>query len=182
MERPRRRVGADRAQLHLGHHRQSQGCGLSSPRRVSERARQCDHLRARSPLGLPVDPADVPLQRLDLPLGGDRGWRDACLPAPSRTGGNLCRDRRAPGHPPMRRADRAEYVGARARSGEAPLRPRRRGGDRGCGAAFGRHRGDGADGVPRHPSLRVDRELRSVGGMRLGSPNGPGCRWPSEPR
>ena len=37
-----------------------------------------------TPQRLPVDAADVPLQRLDLYLGGDRGRRHACLPAPGR--------------------------------------------------------------------------------------------------
>ena len=50
---------------------------------------------------------------------------------------------------------------------EAPLRPRRRGGDRRRGTALGGDRGDGADGLPRHPSLWPDRELRPVHGLRL---------------
>ena len=51
--------------------------------------------------------------------------------------------------------------------GEAPLRPCRRGRDRRRRAALGRDRGDGADGVPRHPSLWSDRKLRPVHGLRL---------------
>ena len=39
------------------------------------------HARLDSSLRLPVDAADVPLQRLVLPLGRDRGRRDARLPA-----------------------------------------------------------------------------------------------------
>ena len=43
-----RRMAVDLPALHLGHHRQPQGRGLSSPRRLPERGRQHDHLRARS--------------------------------------------------------------------------------------------------------------------------------------
>ncbi len=42
---------------------------------------------------LSVDAADVPLQRLDLYLGGDPGRRDACLPAPGRSGADFRRHR-----------------------------------------------------------------------------------------
>ena len=41
-----RRMGRDRAQLHVGHHRRSEGRGLSPPRRASARGRQRRHLRA----------------------------------------------------------------------------------------------------------------------------------------
>ena len=64
----RGRMGSDRAQLHFRHHRQPQGRGLPPPRRVSQRDLQHRHLEHAAALGLPVDPADVPLQRLDLPV------------------------------------------------------------------------------------------------------------------
>ena len=163
----RRRMERDRAELHLGHDRQPERRRLPSSRRLSERARQRDHVRARPAFGLSLDPADVPLQRLDLYLGRDRGRRHACLSAPRRTGADLRRDRRAPGDASVRRADRAEHAGARAGCGEAPLRPCRRGRDRRRGAALGGDRGDGADGVPRHPSLWPDRKLRPFDGLRL---------------
>ena len=70
-----RRGGADRDRLHLGHDRPPEGRRLHLPRRVPERARRGDRGRARPPPGLPVDAADVPLQRLVLPVGGDRGRR-----------------------------------------------------------------------------------------------------------
>src|SRR5439155_6609389 len=56
------------AQLHLGHHRQPQGRGLPSPGRLSEcdlQHRDVGHAAACRVL---VDAADVPLQRLVLPL------------------------------------------------------------------------------------------------------------------
>ncbi len=45
---------------------------------------------------LSVDAADVPLQRLDLHLGGDRCRRHACLSAPRRAGAIFAGDPRAP--------------------------------------------------------------------------------------
>ena len=76
-----RRVGCDLAQLHVRHDRQSEGRRLPPPRRLSQRAvehRRLGHAAAR---GLPVDAADVPLQRLVLPVddGGER--RHQRLPA-----------------------------------------------------------------------------------------------------
>ena len=162
----RRRVGRDLALLHLGHHRQPQGRGLPPSRRVPERDGQCGDLRAQPPVHLSVDAADVPLQRLDLHLGGHRRGRDACLPAQGRPGGNLPVDRGDGRDASVRRADRAQHAGARAGRGEAILRPHDRGRDRrGCPAQR-RDRGHGADGLPRHPPLRPDRELRPGHGLR----------------
>ena len=63
------RMGRDRAELHLGHHRQSQGRRLSPSRRLPERASATSLVWAHAaPSGLSVDPADVPLQRLVLPV------------------------------------------------------------------------------------------------------------------
>ena len=74
----RRRMGGDRAQLHVGHDRQSEGRRLPSSRRVPERAVQHHRLGHAAALGLSVDPADVPLQRLVLCRGR---WRPT--PAPT---------------------------------------------------------------------------------------------------
>ena len=82
-------------------------------------------------------------------------------------GADLRGDRRASGHPSLRRADRPEPARARAGGGQAPLRPCRRGRDRRCGPALGGDRGDGADGVSGHPPLRPDRKLWSLDGLRL---------------
>ena len=76
-ERPetlaRARGGADLDQLHLGHDRRAQGRRLHASRRVPERARRGDRGRAHARERLPLDAADVPLQRLVLPLGRDGG-------------------------------------------------------------------------------------------------------------
>ncbi len=72
---PGRRMGCDLAQLHLRHHRQSQGRGLSPPRRLPECGVQHRHLGHAAAFGLSVDAADVPLQRLVLPLDHGRQCR-----------------------------------------------------------------------------------------------------------
>ena len=79
------RGGADRDRLHVRHDRQPEGRRLHVPRRLPERARRGHRGRARASPGLPVDAADVPLQRLVLPVGGDGGRRHARLPAPGRS-------------------------------------------------------------------------------------------------
>jgi len=160
-------VGADRSQLHLGHYRQSKGRRLPSSRRLPERDRQCDHFRPWPRLGLSLDLADVPLQRLDLPLGGDGGGRHTCLPAPCRSGANLRRDRRASGYPFVRRADRAQYARTGAGNRKTPLRPYRRDRYRRRRAAFGGDRGHGADGISGHSPLWSDRKLRPFDRLRL---------------
>ena len=93
-----RRVGRDRAQLHLGHDRQPQGRGHAPPRRLPQCGEQRDQLAAAAPRDLPVDAADVPLQRLVLPVddGADRGHqRIACA---GSTGADLRARARAPHH------------------------------------------------------------------------------------
>ena len=67
-------------------------------------------------LGLPLDPADVPLQRLDLHLGGHRGGGHARLPAQSGSRRDLPADRRARRDPHVRRADRLDRARPRAES------------------------------------------------------------------
>ena len=101
-----RRMGRHFAQLHVGHHRRSQGRGLSSPRRLSAGARKRHHLRDGQASGLSVDAADVPLQRLVLSVDAFGRGRHACVPARGARGADLRRYRRPQGHAPVRRADR----------------------------------------------------------------------------
>ena len=89
-----RRMGRDLAQLHLRHHRRPEGRGLSPPRRLSARDRQCRDLRHGQASGLSLDAADVPLQRLVLPLVDLDPRRHACLPAPGARGRDVRPDRR----------------------------------------------------------------------------------------
>ena len=109
----RRRMGRDRAQLHLGHHRQPEGRRLSPPRRLSERARQHPRLGHAAAPGLSLDLADVPLQRLVLPVDGHGAGRDPCLPAPGRGRAIYDAIERARRHPSVRRADRHEHAAQR---------------------------------------------------------------------
>ncbi len=88
-----RRMGRDRAQLHVGHDRQPEGRRLPPSRRVPQRAVEHRRLGHAAAFGLPVDAADVPLQRLVLSVddGGQR--RHQRLPA---QGGGQADPRRDP--------------------------------------------------------------------------------------
>ena len=103
-----RRKQRDRAQLHLRHHRQSEGRGLSPSRHVPGIRRQRHGLAVAAEAGLPVDPADVPLQRLVLPVVGGGDGRHACVPAQGRPRADLPDDRGARRDPYVRRADGAQ--------------------------------------------------------------------------
>ena len=109
-----RRVAGHRTELHLRHDRQSEGRGGASSRGVPERLRQCADVRPVSAERVSVDAADVPLQRLDLYLGGDAGRRNPCLPAPGGAGIDLRRHRRTRRDPHVRRAGRAVDADPRA--------------------------------------------------------------------
>jgi fatty-acyl-CoA synthase len=63
--------------------------------------------------GLPVDAADVPLQRLVLPLDHRSGCRRQRVPAQGRGGGDLRSDPRAPRDALLRRADRPHHADQR---------------------------------------------------------------------
>ena len=106
MAAPGRRVGRDLAQLHVGHDRQSEGGRLSPSRRVSQCAVEHHRLGDAAPRGLPVDAADVPLQRLVLRLDDGRQRRRQRLLAARRGEGGAGRHPRAQGHPLLRCADR----------------------------------------------------------------------------
>ena len=77
----RRRVEPDLDQLHVGDDGHPQGRDVRAPRRLPELAGR-DHPPAVRPgERLPVDAADVPLQRLVHAVGGHRDRRDARVPA-----------------------------------------------------------------------------------------------------
>ena len=61
-----------------------EGRHVHAPRRLPQRARAGRGSRAALRDRLPVDAADVPLQRLVLPLGGDGDRRDPRVPAQGR--------------------------------------------------------------------------------------------------
>ena len=163
-----RRMGRDRAQLHLGHHRQSQGRRLSPSRRLSERDRQHPRLGHAAAPGLSVDPADVPLQRLVLSVdrdGARRAPMSACAGSrPAAIYDAIERERRDAS---VRRADRHEHAAQRAATPRHQLpRPVEM---MTAGAAPPAAVIQGMEGLgfQDHPCLRPDRGVRAVGGVRL---------------
>ena len=163
---PGGRVGCDRAELHLRHHRGPEGRGVSPSRRLPERAVQHRELGHEAARGLSLDAADVPLQRLVLPVVGGGARRHQCLPAAGGRTACAGPDPQRTGDAYVRRADRLFAAGqcaegALGRDRPCGRRPGRRrvaarGADRGCGT--GRHRAD--------PCLRPDRELWPGLGLR----------------
>ena len=111
----RRRVGCDCAELHQRHHRQSQGRGLPPPRRSDQCDLQHPGMGHGQAPGLPVDLADVPLQRLVLSVDHRRTCRRQRVPAQGRAAGDLRRHARPWRHPLLRRAHRARHAGQCAR-------------------------------------------------------------------
>ena len=88
----------------------------------------CQHHRHRhgpAP-GLSVDAADVPLQRLVLPLVDQPRLRHACLPPLGPRQADVRRDRQSRGDASLRRALRHVGAAQRGRRRAAPLRPARR--------------------------------------------------------
>ncbi len=121
---PERRMGCDRAQLHVGHHWRSQGRRLPPSRRQPARRGQHPDGRRRPASGLSLDAADVPLQRLVLPLVGQREGRPARLLAPGARQADLRPYRRAQGDSHVRRPDRhvrSCSTRATTRSGHCPI-------------------------------------------------------------
>ena len=91
---PRRRVARHLPQLHVGHHREPERSRLSPSRRVPQRDVEHRRLEPRAPSRLPVDAADVPLQRLVLPVDPGGRRRNERLHAQGGGGSHLPRDRR----------------------------------------------------------------------------------------
>ena len=103
----RERGRHDQHQLHERHDRTAERRHVHPPRRDAERARGGRARPADPALGLPLDAADVPLQRLVLHLGGDSRERDARLPAEGRPAARLAAARRGGRHASVRRPDGA---------------------------------------------------------------------------
>ncbi len=82
--RDRRARSADH-QLHQRHDVAAQGRDDHAPQRVDELRRHADPHADDAARSLPVDAADVPRQRLDVHVDGDRRRRDARLPAEARS-------------------------------------------------------------------------------------------------
>ena len=159
---PRGRVGQHLPALHVGHHRRSQGRRLQPSWRLPRGARQRADLQARPREPLPVDAADVPLLGLDVHLGRDGGRRHPRVPAQSRAEAHLRCHCRASRHAHVRRADRAQHAGARARRGQAAAARAHQGGDRRRSTAGDRHRAHGGDGLRGAAPVRHHGELWAV--------------------
>ena len=91
-----------------------------SPGRLPERHRRDPGDRPLVRRPVPVDPADVPLQRLVLHVGGHRVRRDPRVPPAGRARPGVGPDRRRGRHPLLRRADGAD------RDRQRPQGPRAR--------------------------------------------------------
>ena len=178
--RPRRdrRERPDHDQLHLRHDLAPEGGDDDPPQHLHELGRHPDprpHL-ARRPL--PLDPADVPRQRLDLRLD-DHGGRRATHVCLRKVDPVLVYqpDRRGAGDDPLRRADGADQPRQRPRRGARGGAARRAGADGGRAPGGGDDRaGRGRPWLGDHPRLRPDRDgpadprLRAAPGARGGSP------------
>ena len=84
-----RRERRDLHQLHVRHDGISEGCRLPRARRMDQRGRRGDRDRHELALGLFVDPAVVPLQRLVLSVGHRGHRRHERLLAQGRARGSL---------------------------------------------------------------------------------------------
>ena len=161
----RRRARASRHQLHQRHDGASEGRDVPPPRRLPAVARDGAAHGGRSRFGLPLDPADVPLQRLVLQLGGDRGRRCPPLPAAARAEPDLAAHAQVGRDPLLRSADGADDddLGPAGRQAAASgaHRHRRRAADPGAARAPRRARHG------HHPSVRSDRDLWTMRRLRM---------------
>ena len=161
----RGRAGDHLDQLHVGDDRRPQGRGIQPPGRVPQLARRGHPFAALVVLGLPLDPADVPLQRLVHDLGGNRCRRNARLPASRPARRDLATDGRGGRDPSQRRTGRDDVDRAGARG--APVRARGDDHDSGRGAEPDDDRGARSARRSRDPRLWAHRGLRAVLGVRM---------------
>ena len=166
-------MAGDLAELHLGDDGPAQRRRLPPPGRAPERGGEHPDLGHAPAQRLPVDPADVPLQRVVLPVDGRGELGHERVPAQGGRSGDLPADPGRRGHALLRGPRRAQPADQRPRGVARGHRPgvchggRRR-------AAGRDDRGHGAAGVRCDPRLRADRNLRARRGVRqargLGQP------------
>ncbi|MNJ53085.1 hypothetical protein D3C77_484600 [compost metagenome] len=155
------------AELYLRYNRQSQRCGLSPSRRLSQLPGQSDDMGHGQPPGLPVDPADVSLQRLVLPMDCYRPGRNPRFSASRGPTKNPHSDSRASGYSLVRRPHRTQCPDQHARVCQ--------GGDRSpsqchgcrCGSAGQGYWCGGRNGHQGDPRLRPHRSLWPRHGLCL---------------
>ncbi len=173
---PAGRVGRHRAQLHLRDDGQPEGGRVPLSRGVPERDQQYPRLVHAEARRLPVDAADVPLQRVVLQLDDGGGGRHQRVPAQGGPEADPGPHPRAQGDALLRRAHRALDAAQRAGRVEAGHRPRGALPRRRRTAARGGDRGHGPHGLRHHARLRPHRDLRARGGLREASRVGRRCR------
>ena len=114
-------MGRHQFELHFRHHGKSQGGRLPSSGSLSCGNEQPDDDRARKRLGLPLDPADVSLQRLVLHLGRECDGRDPCLFEKILPGDGVPAHRRTRSDPSMWRTHHSQRDGPCSGGGETKL-------------------------------------------------------------
>ena len=154
------------AELHLWHHRQPQGRGLPSPRRLPERALHVLPRRRAAARGVSVDGADVPLQRLVHGVGPCRGGRHQRVPAQGGSRAGLRADQGAPRHQLRWRAHRSYHLDQRQPGLARGHRLADRRHDCRRRSATRDHRGHGRDGRGHHARLWPHRNLRPGDDLR----------------
>ena len=155
----RRRGGAHLDQLHVGHYRPAEGRAVHASWRVPECDGRVRRGGAVARVGVPVDAADVPLQRLVLPVGGDGGRSDARDDAQGRPRRGVAPDRGRGSDALLRRPDRATVSGRASRG--APRGAAGDGAGRRGAALADAVRTHGRAQLPRDPRLRPDRDVRA---------------------
>ena len=174
----RARRGDDLDQLHVRDHRSAEGRAVHIPRRVSQRAQRGHRGRPVGGVRLPVDAADVPLQRMVLSLGRDRGRGAPRAHADRRPRARVGAHRQRGRDELQRRAHRAPHAH------EPPQgTPRGATGDGLCGgrpAVTDAVRADDRAELPCRARLRPDRDLRADHGLPRAGDLGRATRSSSE--
>ena len=160
-----RRARPARAQLHERDDREAQGRDVPPPRRDAAGRRDGLPRTARAGGALPLDAADVPLQRLVLHLGRDgRRWH-ARVPAGGRHRRDLAAAADRGHHPLQRRTDGAHDD--RRGPGRGSARPEGARGHRRRAALARTARAARPARPRRDPPLRADRDVRSDRDQRV---------------
>ena len=153
-----------------------EGRRLSSPRRLPARHRQRAHRQHGQALRLSLDAADVPLQRLVLPMDHLGGGRHPCLPAPGARAGDVRRHCPPSRDPSLRCADRDGDPAQCARRPKKPLPHVVESFTAAAPPPESRAGGDEGGRLQRHARLRPHRNLRARHHQRMAQRMGRAAR------